>query len=73
MQTNLSGSVMQVEEPDIEDKFRKCQKENEVDEKKRVRLCGNSPYLTLVYGNGVRTPYCKMHAREEWIDAYETE
>lgn len=72
-QATLSGDGIRLEEPTKSDRFHGCRKQIHHEETKRERVCGNSPYLTVVGSDGNRKQLCKMHTRDYWDDQYESE
>lgn len=72
-QSTLSGETIRVEEPNLTDKFRTCQERVNDERVKRKQICGYDTYLVVVGYDGSRKQLCKMHARDEWIEQYESE
>lgn len=71
-QQTLGGNAAKIVEPSTVDEMRGCQaKTGEPNEQGVRTVHGVQPYLTAVTPTGVRTPVCKTHARDTWIDAYE--
>lgn len=71
-QETLGGDSMRIESPNLTDKFHTCQKRIHQENIKRKQICGNTPFLTVVGYDGSRKPLCKMHARDEWIEEYDS-
>lgn len=71
-QSNLSGQSIQLDDPNLTDKFHTCQKHVGNEQLHRKQICGNAPFLTVVSADGTRKPLCKMHAKDTWIEQYET-
>lgn len=71
-QETLGGNAVDIQKPSTVDKHRGCVA-TVGDRSKDGSLPkhGVTPYLTAVTPTDVRTPVCKTHAREEWINIYE--
>lgn len=71
-QETLGGNAVDIQEPSTVDKHRGCVAETgEPNAEGNKTPHGVTPYLTAVTPTGVRSPFCKTHAREEWIRVYE--
>lgn len=71
-QAALDGNSIQLDDPNLQDKFRTCQKHVGNEQIHRKQICGDTPFLTVVSFGGERKPLCKMHAKDEWIAQYES-
>lgn len=68
-QATLAGDEIRVEKPQTKDAFRSCCATVTNGDPSQARTCRYDPFLIAVCGSE-RRPYCKTHAREEWIKAY---
>lgn len=71
-QETLGGNAVDIQNPSTTDKHRGCiAATGEPNNNGNKTPHGVTPYLTAVTSSGVRSPYCKTHAREEWIAIHE--